>query len=110
MSEKLFVYGTLGLGRPNEHILSDIGGTWEIASVRGILKDKGWGAEMGFPGIELNESGKEVEGFVFTSQHLAEHWASLDEFEGEAYQRVIAKVVLDNGRAIDANIYTLRQE
>jgi len=110
VNEKLFVYGTLSLGRPNEHILNDIGGTWEIASVRGILKDKGWGAEMGFPGIELNESGKEVEGFVFTSENLREHWISLDEFEGEVYQRVISKVVLESGCAVDAYIYTLRQE
>ena len=105
---KLFVYGTLGLGRPNEHILSDIGGTWESASVRGILKDKGWGAEMGFPGLELDEAGKEIKGFVFTSENLVGHWASLDEFEGEAYQRVTTKVLLKNGQIINANIYTLR--
>ena len=108
MKEKLFVYGTLGLGRPNEHILNDIGGTWETASVRGTLKDKGWGAEMGFPGLELGDTGKEIEGFVFTSENLAEHWDSLDKFEGEAYLRVISKVVLKNGHTVDANIYTLR--
>lgn len=108
MNEKLFVYGTLGPGRPNEHILSDIGGTWETGSVKGILKDKGWGAEMGFPGIELDESGKDIEGFVFTSKNLAKHWAIIDEFEGEAYLRVLSKVKLKNGHTIDANIYTLR--
>ena len=32
--ERLFVYGTLGPGRPNEHILLKIGGTWQPASVR----------------------------------------------------------------------------
>lgn len=26
--ESLFVYGTLGPGRPNAHILENIGGTW----------------------------------------------------------------------------------
>lgn len=26
MTERLFVYGTLGPGRPNEHVLRDIGG------------------------------------------------------------------------------------
>ncbi len=107
MKEKLFVYGTLGLGRPNEHILTDIGGSWQAASVRGVLRDQGWGAEMGFPGIELDESGKEIDGFVFTSENLSNHWASLDEFEGEAYLRVIAKVKLKNGNLVDANIYTL---
>jgi len=32
MVKKLFVYGTLGLGRPNEHVLKAIGGRWEIMS------------------------------------------------------------------------------
>ncbi|MGI4199102.1 gamma-glutamylcyclotransferase family protein, partial [Klebsiella pneumoniae] len=27
--ESLFVYGTLGPGRPNAHILENIGGTWQ---------------------------------------------------------------------------------
>lgn len=105
VNEKLFVYGTLGLGRPNEHILTDIGGSWEVASVRGVLRDKGWGAEMGYPGIELDEAGEEIKGFVFTCENLSNHWANLDEFEGEGYLRVIAKVKLKNGSFIDANIY-----
>ena len=29
MIQRLFVYGTLALGRPNEHVLRKIGGTWE---------------------------------------------------------------------------------
>ncbi len=110
MIEKLFVYGTLGLGRPNEHILSNIGGTWEAASVRGNLIDKGWGAEMGYPGIELNESGTEIEGFVFTSDNLSAHWTNLDKFEGDGYQRVTSQVVLKDGNTIDANMYILRQD
>jgi gamma-glutamylcyclotransferase (GGCT)/AIG2-like uncharacterized protein YtfP len=63
---------------------------------------------MGFPGIVLDESGKEIEGFVFTSQNLSKHWASLDDFEGEEYLRVRAKVKLKNGNLADSNIYTLR--
>ena len=49
MTQRLFVYGSLGPGRPNEHVLSAIGGTWEEASVRGYLKPQGWGAEIGYP-------------------------------------------------------------
>ena len=108
MADKLFVYGTLGLGRPKEHILNNIGGTWEIASVRGILKNEGWGAAMGFPGLELDECGNEIDGFVFTSENLAKHWTYLDEFEGAAYQRVVTQVQLKNGNATYANIYKLR--
>ena len=57
MTERLFVYGTLGPNRPNEHILADIGGSWLNATVTGILQQKGWGAEMGYPGIVLDKDG-----------------------------------------------------
>jgi gamma-glutamylcyclotransferase (GGCT)/AIG2-like uncharacterized protein YtfP len=106
--EKLFVYGTLGLGRPNEHILSDIGGSWQTATVKGNLREEGWGAEMGYPGIEIDDKGEDVEGFIFTSENLSSHWSHLDEFEGEAYIRVLTKVTLEDGSAVDAYIYTLR--
>ena len=108
MIGRLFVYGTLGLGRPNEYVLKAIGGSWEIASVRGTLRDTGWGAELGYPGIDLVKNGEEVEGFLFTSEALSDHWATLDEFEGEAYERVVTKVNLKDGSRVDAYIYMLR--
>ena len=108
MEEKLFVYGTLGPGRPNEHILQAVGGSWDLASIKGNLCEEGWGAELGYPGIELDESGGVVEGFVFTSQNLSSHWHSLDDFEGEAYQRVLVKAKLENGTEVDAYVYSLR--
>ena len=108
MAEKLFVYGTLGPGRPNENVLSAIGGSWESATVTGNLREQGWGAEMGYPGIVLDETGMEVKGFVFTSQNLSDHWPSLDAFEGEAYRRVLTKVKPKNGCTIDAYIYVLK--
>jgi len=110
MFEKLFVYGTLGPGRPNEHVLANIGGTWVEGSVKGILRNKGWGAEMGYPGLELDESGDEIKGFVFTSDNLANHWAILDDFEGEAYLRVLSNVTLTNGSVVQANLYTLHSK
>ena len=60
MTQRLFVYGTFGPGRQNEHVLRAIGGTWEEASVNGYLKPQGWGAEMGYPGIVLDDTGDEV--------------------------------------------------
>ncbi len=108
MLEKLFVYGTLGPGRPNEHVLTALGGSWESATVTGFLKEKGWGAEMGYPGIVLDKDGEDVEGFLFTSKNLSDHWKDLDTFEGEAYRRVAAKAKLKNGHIVDAYIYTLR--
>ncbi len=109
MAEKLFVYGTLAPGRPNEHILKDVSGTWETAYVNGVLRDEGWGAEMGYPGIALDESAGEVQGFVFTSENLSSHWKRLDEFEGDAYLRVQAKVKLENGSLENVCIYALRE-
>ena len=107
-SVSAFVYGTLGPGRPNEHVLDAIGGSWETATVTGTLRHEGWGAELGYPGIDLDEHGEEVEGFLFTSENLSDHWATLDEFEGEAYRRVLAKVKFGDGSIVDAHIYTLR--
>ena len=108
MIEQLFVYGTLGPGRPNEHVLEAIGGSWEAATVNGNLRHEGWGSELGYPGIDLNEHGGVVEGFLFTSENLSGHWAVLDKFEGDAYERELAKVKLKDGSIVDAYIYTLR--
>ena len=52
--ERLFVYGTLGPGRPNEHVMQKIGGSWQPASVRGRLVRAGWGfGRSGLPALVL---------------------------------------------------------
>ncbi len=107
MIERLFVYGTLAPGRPNEHVLSAIGGSWDAASVTGSLRQEGWGAAMGYPGIDLDEHGDEVQGFLFSSEKLSDHWAKLDAFEGKSYERVLTVVKLRGNRTVDAYIYTL---
>ena len=108
MAERLFVYGTLGPGRPNEHILTSIEGTWANATVKGRLRKDGWGAEMGYPGIDLEQQGDDIAGFLFISPHLTDHWKMLDDFEGEGYQRVVTQVTLEDGSNVDAYIYQLR--
>ena len=107
MIERLFVYGTLAPGRPNEHVLSAIGGSWDTANVTGSFRQEGWGAVMGSPGIDLDEHGDEVQGFLFTSEKLSDHWAMLDAFEGKSYERVLTIVKLRDNRTVDAYIYTL---
>jgi gamma-glutamylcyclotransferase (GGCT)/AIG2-like uncharacterized protein YtfP len=77
MVKKLFVYGTLGPGRPNEHVLKAIGGRWECATVRGKLRQEGWGAEMGYLGIDLDENGEEIDGFLFFHRSQAPAWECL---------------------------------
>src|SRR5690606_34903451 len=106
--DRLFVYGSLGPGRPNEHVMQKIGGNWEAASLRGTLVQAGWGADMGFPGLTLNDMGDEIQGHVFASDDLQSHWAALDEFEGAEYQRVLTTVTLAAGGQIEAYVYALR--
>jgi gamma-glutamylcyclotransferase (GGCT)/AIG2-like uncharacterized protein YtfP len=110
MTEQLFVYGTLAPGQANQHVLADLPGTWEPATVRGHLVQEGWGAGLGFPGILLDEYGPEVRGLLFASPQLNEHWVRLDEFEGDGYQRVRTVVRRDDGRTTSACIYTLRRD
>jgi len=109
MTQRLFVYGTLGPGGPNEHVLSAIGGTWEEASVNGYLKQQGWGAEMGYPGIVLDNTGDEIKGYIFFSDKLDYHWDELDDFEGEEYKRILIKVKTKDKMAVEAYIYILRE-
>jgi len=108
MVKKLFVYGTLGPDRPNEHVLKAIGGSWENATVRGKLRQEGWGAEIGYPGIDLDKNGEEIEGFLFISGNLSSHWGVLDDFEGEGYERVLTQAELEDGSMVDTYIYTLQ--
>ena len=107
MTDRLFVYGTLAPGRPNAHVLADVPGTWESATVRGTLVQDGWGAAAGYPGIVPTEAGDEVHGLVFSSPQMAAHWSRLDDFEGPGYERVLVTATLASGAAIDAYIYAL---
>ena len=112
--QRLFVYGTLAPGRINHKVLESIPGKWETAMLKGTLVQEGWGADMGCPGIIPAEGaakdGDEVEGFVFTSAHLAEHWSMLDEFEGEGYKRVLATVRVNGTHEVEAYVYALNRD
>ncbi len=108
MNDKLFVYGTLGPGRPNEHILKKIGGSFEEASIIGFLHDEGWGAKMGYPGLTIDAKGEKITGFLFVSNNLNEHWSELDNFEGEAYERMQTTVKLKNNTTVEAFVYAIK--
>ena len=107
MTQRLFVYGTLAPGRANEHILAGVSGKWEPASVSGRLLQEGWGAAVGHPGVVLDRQGREIRGFLFSSEALSEHWAQLDEFEGPGYERVQTSVKRQDGTTVEAYIYAL---
>jgi gamma-glutamylcyclotransferase (GGCT)/AIG2-like uncharacterized protein YtfP len=106
--QRLFVYGTLAPGRPNEHVLAPLGGAWQPATVNGRLIQQGWGAAMGFPALVLDERGEAVSGLVFSAAKLGAFWDTLDAFEGEAYERVRAKARLEDGAIVEAYVYVLR--
>jgi gamma-glutamylcyclotransferase (GGCT)/AIG2-like uncharacterized protein YtfP/predicted kinase len=108
VTQRLFVYGTLAPGRPNAHVLADVAGHWQPATVVGRLLQQGWGAAVGYPGIVLDEHGDEVQGFLFSSDSLDQHWNRLDEFEGDGYERVLTAVKLHDGTTVEAYIYSLR--
>ena len=109
MTDRLFAYGTLVPGRANEHVLADVSGTWQPATVKGTLFEEGWGAAAGYPGVVLDESGGEVHGFVLTSEDLTTHWARLDEFEGDGYERVITSAQLEDGSVVEVHVYVLNR-
>jgi gamma-glutamylcyclotransferase (GGCT)/AIG2-like uncharacterized protein YtfP len=103
---RLAVYGSLAPGRVNHNQLAMMHGGWFRGTVRGELKDAGWGSAMGFPGLVLDPAGSLIEVYVFESEELVQHWARLDEFEGPGYRRVVAGVSTSFGE-LDAWIYVL---
>ncbi len=106
--QRLFVYGTLAPGAPNEHVLAGIEGWWEPATVRGRPVEEGWAVENGYPAIALDDEAPEVDGLLFCSPLLDEHWTRLDEFEGIGYERVAAPAQRFDGQAVEAQVYVHR--
>ncbi len=103
---RLAVYGSRAPGRPNHHVLADVGGTWTPGTVRGVLHEAGWGARLGFPGIRLDDRAGEVGVQVLESTALLDRWAELDAFEGPGYRRSVAVVSTPDG-PVEAWIYEL---
>ena len=106
-NESLFIYGSLQPGAPNKHVLSAVEGCWEPAFVRGRLVDAGWGAELGYPGLIIDNEGQEVHCQLFTSSALGTKLADLDRLEGEEYTRAVLTAVLKDGTQVKAFAYVL---
>lgn len=107
MLQHLFVYGTLAPGRENHHVLANISGKWESATLKGFLLDAGWGAAIGYPGIIPSDQGNEVNGWVLTSVELARYLAEIDAFEGGEYKRISAQVNVKGGNDVEAYVYSI---
>ncbi|RKG30574.1 gamma-glutamylcyclotransferase family protein [Acinetobacter tianfuensis] len=104
----LFVYGTLCPNRENSHWLENIGGTWQKASVNGVVHILDWGPDRGLPAIVLDQNAPPVAGYCFSTEKLAQHWDILDEFEGMQYQRVQAMIQLESGEQKAAWVYEMK--
>ena len=93
---------------PNGYVLENVVGKFVPATVRGYLKDAGWSAGMGYPGIKLNENGDTIHGYLFYSDNLINHWDNLDEFEGVEFQREAVIVERYDELEVDTFIYVLK--
>ena len=103
---RLATYGTLAPGRANHHHLAHLDVQWQVGWVHGHLRQAGWGASMGYPGLTLDPDGPSVEMHLFESDALPDHWAHLDAFEGDEYRRTPVTVHTPQGDR-DAWIYAL---
>lgn len=108
--ERVFIYGSLQPGGPNEHVLANVCGCWEAAVVKGRLVNAGWGASLGYPGLVLDDCEQEVHGQVLTSSELGTKWAELDQLEGDEYVRTKLSAILGNGDKVSAYAYVLKEK
>lgn len=92
---RLAVYGTLGPGRPNHHVVAPLGGAWSTGVVEGDLRTFGWGALAGFPALELRPGGPRVAVALLDAEPLRTFWPRLDAFEGSEYRRILVPVWSD---------------
>jgi gamma-glutamylcyclotransferase (GGCT)/AIG2-like uncharacterized protein YtfP len=106
-SRRLAVYGSLGPGKKNHHVIAGIRGRWRKAIVRGSLHNEGWGAGEGFPGFFWDGTNTPVAAQVFSSRELPHYWPQLDEFEGAEYRRILVPAEILGGGIEICNVYAL---
>ncbi|MFK7891909.1 MAG: gamma-glutamylcyclotransferase family protein [Granulosicoccus sp.] len=111
--QRLFIYGTLAPGQVNHHVVADIPGDWQRASVRGTVIQLHCGPTEVYPGLipgSDDELAGTVEGWVFSSEHLHSHWQRLDEFEGDEYERIVICVRIAESEFLEACVYAVNQQ
>lgn len=104
---RLAVYGSLAPGERNHDRVAHLAGKWFEGTVRGHLRDRAWGAGIGFPALIPDPAGDRVPVQVLESPALPAEWDALDAFEGEEYRRVVVTVDTEARGPLRAQIYAL---
>ncbi|MDA0689829.1 MAG: gamma-glutamylcyclotransferase [Proteobacteria bacterium] len=105
--ERLFVYGTLRPGMSNAHYLQGIHGTWINATISAVHLPEGYGATIGYPVLVPTAKGQAVHGQILEAHFTQADWRMLDDFETDAYERVLLPVQTDQGAELLAWVYVL---
>jgi hypothetical protein len=96
---KLIVYGSLAPGGVNAFMLAGLVGEWHPCRIRGRM-----GTFQGFKSFRYDPKGAEHPAWLFSSAELHRVISDLDDFEGEAYARVVIPVRV-SGRWVMAQVY-----
>ena len=91
-----------------DHLLKSIGGRWEKARINGVYVEPGSIPGFSYPGVRLMDDGDKIEGYLFISNNLSNHWDAIDAYEGKYYERVVTRAILNDGRETDAFVYELK--
>lgn len=70
-------------------------GDWQKASVRAKKFINGWGIHKMAPGFYPDANGPIVNGLIFSSGDILDHWGRLDAFESSDYERVTIEATLE---------------
>lgn len=101
------MYGTLRPGMSNAHYLQDVRGTWVNATIKAVYLPEGYGATIGYPVLIPTVSGQAVHGQILEARFSKARWRMLDDFETDAYERVLLPVETDQGTELLAWVYVL---
>ncbi|MEM7498837.1 MAG: gamma-glutamylcyclotransferase family protein [Pseudomonadota bacterium] len=104
---RLATYGTFPPGRENHHVVAPIGGHWREGFLQGRTRAARRGRWTGFAGFEPLPGGPYLPAFLLEAEALPDHWARLDAFEGEAFQRITVGFRLPEGTTLPAQVYVL---
>jgi hypothetical protein len=88
---RLIVYGSLAPGGANFFLLSGLVGEWHPCRIRGQL-----GVYRGFKSFRYDPQGPEHPAWLLVSAELPSALPDLDDFEGEAYARLVIPAKVDD--------------